>query len=74
MKRPPRVDYFENSINATRAHRAFCIDLAREFPGYSSNVWGILPPRSYFRFDAEAIESERQGLEALGIPLEEKGA
>jgi hypothetical protein len=48
----------------------------REWPddAHSSNVWGILPPRSYFRFDAEAIESERQGLEALGIPLEEKGA
>jgi catechol-2,3-dioxygenase len=41
---------------------------------HASNVWGILPPRSYFRFDAEAIESERQGLEALGIPLRGKGA
>ena len=39
--RPPHVDYFENSIKATRAHRAFCIDLAKEFPGYSENVWGI---------------------------------
>ena len=48
----------------------------RQWPDdpHASNVWGILPPRSYFRFDAEAIESERQGLEALGIPLKEKGA
>jgi catechol 2,3-dioxygenase-like lactoylglutathione lyase family enzyme len=48
----------------------------REWPddAHSSNVWGILPPRSYFRFDREAVESERQGLEALGIPLKEKGA
>jgi catechol-2,3-dioxygenase len=48
----------------------------REWPddAHSSNVWGILPPRSYFRFDAEAIESERQGLEAQGIPLKERGA
>ena len=36
---------------------------------YSSNTWGPLPPRSYFRFDAAAIESERQSLETLGIPL-----
>ncbi|MDQ6652771.1 MAG: hypothetical protein M3Y84_08495, partial [Acidobacteriota bacterium] len=36
-----RVNYFENSVIATRAHRQFCIDLAREFPGYSENVWGI---------------------------------
>jgi catechol 2,3-dioxygenase-like lactoylglutathione lyase family enzyme len=36
---------------------------------YSSNTWGPLPPRSYFRFDEAAIESERQSLETLGIPL-----
>ena len=36
---------------------------------HSSNTWGILPPRSYFRFDAAAVEWERQGLEALGHPL-----
>jgi catechol-2,3-dioxygenase len=36
---------------------------------YSSNTWGPLPPRSYFRFDAAAIESERESLEMLGIPL-----
>ena len=36
-----RVDYFENSIIATRAHREFCIALAKKFPGYSENVWGI---------------------------------
>lgn len=27
---------------------------------YSSNTWGVLPPRSYFRFDEEAVEIERQ--------------
>jgi catechol 2,3-dioxygenase-like lactoylglutathione lyase family enzyme len=43
----------------------------RDWPddAHSSNVWGILPPRSYFRFDAAAVEAERQGLEALGHPL-----
>jgi catechol 2,3-dioxygenase-like lactoylglutathione lyase family enzyme len=37
---------------------------------FSSNTWGQLPPRSYFRFDAAAIESERESRELLGIPLE----
>jgi catechol 2,3-dioxygenase-like lactoylglutathione lyase family enzyme len=37
---------------------------------FSSNTWGPLPPRSYFRFDAAAIESERESLEMLGVPLE----
>jgi len=43
----------------------------REWPDdvHSSNTWGILPPRSYFRFDAAAVEHERLGLEAQGHPL-----
>ncbi len=36
---------------------------------YSSNTWGPLPPRSYFRFDEAAIASERESLEMLGVPL-----
>jgi hypothetical protein len=37
----PFTDYFENSVRATRAHRQFCADLGREFPGYTADVWGI---------------------------------
>ncbi|MGI8733876.1 MAG: glucoamylase family protein [Pyrinomonadaceae bacterium] len=36
-----RIDYFENSVSATLAHRAFCINLSGEFPGFGPNVWGI---------------------------------
>lgn len=36
-----RIDYFQNSITATLAHRAFCINLAGEFPAYGPNMWGI---------------------------------
>lgn len=36
-----RIDYFENSVAATLAHREFCIDLAGEFPGYGPEIWGI---------------------------------
>lgn len=40
--RKPAVNYFENSINATRAHRAFCMSLGKTFPkSYSADVWGI---------------------------------
>jgi hypothetical protein len=37
----PFTDYFANSVAATRAHRIFCINLAREFPGYGEDMWGI---------------------------------
>ena len=37
----PYTNYFDNSVAATRAHRQFCIDLGKEFPGYTPEVWGI---------------------------------
>ena len=30
---PPHTDWWENSVVATRAHKAFCLKLANEFPG-----------------------------------------
>jgi hypothetical protein len=36
-----RIDYFENSVKATLAHRAFCINLAHDFAAFGPNVWGI---------------------------------
>jgi hypothetical protein len=36
-----RIDYFENSVNATLAHRKFCLNLVHDFPGFGPNVWGI---------------------------------
>ncbi len=38
---PPYIDWFENSVTATRAHKAFCLSLSKEFPGYTEQVWGI---------------------------------
>jgi len=37
----PFVDYFDNSVKATRAHRQACIDLSPKFPSFSENMWGI---------------------------------
>ena len=35
---------------------------ARHFPddSHSSNTWGILPPRTYFKFDRASLEAERE--------------
>lgn len=42
--------------------------IPRVFPDdrYSSNTWGPLPPRSYFRFDPVAVEFERESWETRG--------
>jgi hypothetical protein len=35
------IDFFANSVAATRAHRAFCISLTSRFSAYGPNLWGI---------------------------------
>jgi hypothetical protein len=40
-KRDKYADYFQNSIMATEAHRHFCLELAKQFPDYSEDLWGI---------------------------------
>ena len=41
-RRPPYVDYFENSVKATRAQQEFFVQvLSKEFPKYSANMWGM---------------------------------
>lgn len=42
--------------------------VVRHFPDdpHSSNTWGILPPRTYFRFDRAAIEAEDAQAYAYG--------
>jgi beta-glucosidase len=40
--RPPFVDYYANSVKATRAHQKFFVDeLSKEFPKYSATMWGM---------------------------------
>ena len=40
-KRDRYGDYFQNSVIATEVHRRFCLELAKEFPDYSDDLWGI---------------------------------
>jgi beta-glucosidase len=55
--KPPNVDYYKNSVDATSAQRQFFIDvLSKEFPKYSANIWGLT-----------ASDSER-GYVAWGAP------
>jgi hypothetical protein len=40
-KRDRYADYFRNSMIATDAHRRFCLELSKQFPDYSNDLWGI---------------------------------
>ena len=40
-KRDKYADYFQNSAVATEVHRRFCVELGKNFPDYSDDLWGI---------------------------------
>lgn len=40
-KRDRHAEYFANSVIATEVHRRFCIGLAKHFPHFSEDLWGI---------------------------------
>ena len=40
-KRDRYADYFQNSVVATEVHRRFCVELGKQFPDYSVDLWGI---------------------------------
>ena len=40
-KRDGYIDYFKNSIVATKVHKRFCLELGRKFSSYTEDLWGI---------------------------------
>jgi hypothetical protein len=40
-KRDKYADYFQNSVTATEVHKRFCVELGKQFPDYSDDLWGI---------------------------------
>jgi hypothetical protein len=49
-KRDHYADYFTNSVIATKVHKIWCLELSREFPDYTDDLWGVTAsdsPRGY---------------------------
>ena len=40
-QRDAHANYFQNSTDATRAHKLFCLSLRKQFSDYADNLWGI---------------------------------
>lgn len=40
-RRDAGIDWFENSVQATRAHRAWCLERSDRFPLWSGDLWGV---------------------------------
>jgi hypothetical protein len=69
-----KVDWFENSVTATRAHRRFCMDLAKEFPGYSENIWGITSSNSEKGYKAWGGPPRRSSIDGTVVPCAPGGS
>src|SRR5256886_2864397 len=69
-----RIDYFENSVKATLAHRRFCVDLAKEFPGYGPNVWGISASDSIKGYVAWGGPPRDQAIDGTVVPYAAAGS
>jgi hypothetical protein len=66
--REPHVDWFANAQTATRAHRAFCVDLKKEFPGYSEEIWGITSSTSKSGYKAWGGPPRRSTIDGTVVP------
>lgn len=56
---PNGINWFENSIKATKANRQYCIDNKEKYKTYSENSWGLtacLGPKGYCSFGAEPCD------------------
>ncbi len=69
-----KTDWFENSRIATRAHRQFCMDLAKEFPGYSENIWGITSSNSEKGYKAWGGPPRNKAIDGTVVPCAPGGS
>ena len=73
-KHPPPVDWFENSVTATRAHKAFCLSLSRGFPGYTEHVWGITASDSRKGYVAWGGPPRHEAIDGSVVPAAAAGS
>jgi hypothetical protein len=70
----PFTDWWQNSVTATRVHKAFCLRLSREFPGYSDNVWGITASDSRKGYVAWGGPPRHEAIDGSVVPSAAAGS
>ncbi|MFB3828055.1 MAG: glucoamylase family protein [Bryobacteraceae bacterium] len=73
-RRGSRIDWFENSVTATRAHRLFCMDLSKEFPGYSEDIWGVTSSNSATGYKAWGGPPRHKAINGTVVPCAAAGS
>ena len=72
--RPPHTDYFENSVKATKAQKAFFQTLSKEFPGYSENIWGLTASDSQKGYVAWGAPPHHAAIDGTVVPCAPAGS
>lgn len=65
LKDKDNIDWFENSVKATKANRQYCIDNKNKFKTYGNNAWGLtacLGPKGYCIFGAEPCNEDLENI------------
>jgi len=65
------INYFQNSVVATYAHRAYCLSLRSFYADYSENLWGVTPSDSsigYVIWGGWETNHPRRDLDGTVVP------
>ncbi len=73
-KRDKYTDYFKNSMIATEVHRRFCIELGKQFPDYSEDLWGITASDSEYGYVVWGGPPETGPIDGTVVPSAAAGS
>lgn len=74
---PYGINYFDNSVIATYAHREYCLSLRSLYPTYSEHLWGITPSDSsigYVIWGGWDAKHPRRDLDGTVVPCAAGGS
>jgi hypothetical protein len=72
--RAPHADWWANAITATKVHKQFCLDLKKDFPGYSDTIWGITSSDSPKGYKAWGGPPRRTTIDGSVVPCAAAGS
>ncbi len=73
--RPPYVDYFENSVKATRAQQLFAARvLSKDFPKYSLTMWGLTASDNQRGYIAWGAPPRNPAIDGTVVPCASAGS
>jgi beta-glucosidase len=74
-RRAPNIDYFENSVNATRAQQKFFAEvLSKDFPKYSATMWGLTASDSDDGYIAWGAPPREPAIDGTVVPCAPAGS